>query len=212
MHWMKSQIYCSDVHLVQVFDDDCLIIKYLSKASLSIFWSGIGDEKFAPFWQLQTTKNSFNCTVTSYFLCQVNDETKWCSRTSEMMNSVPISREMPPLMRSTKELSSLTKQSVACSDANPEDCPLSLSLSLSFHWPFLWEAWDQMITIQWQRESIFLRHSFFSEYSPGSSFLIPPCPPTIAKSVFTQVSFTLPSLPWWMAVPGLEMRRRGKVD
>ena len=130
MHWMKSQIYCSDVHLVQVFDDDCLIIKYLSKASLSIFWSGIGDEKFAPFWQLQTTKNSFNCTVTSYFLCQVNDETKWCSRTSEMMNSVPISREMPPLMRSTKELSSLTKQSVACSDANPEDCPLSLSLSL----------------------------------------------------------------------------------
>ena len=95
---------------------------------------------------------------------------------------------------------------VSPNNQSPAQMPtqkIALSLShypsLSFHWPFLWEAWDQMITIQWQRESIFLRHSFFSEYSPGSSFLIPPCPPTIAKSVFTQVSFTLPSLPWWMA-------------
>ena len=54
-----------------------------------------------------------------------------------------------------------------------------------------------------------------------SSFLIPLCaphcpqvaplpapPPAIAKSVFTQVTFTIPSLPWWMEVAVKMMRRR----
>ena len=185
MHWMKSQIYCSDVHLVQVFDDDCLIIKYLSKASLSIFWSGIGDEKFAPFWQLQTRKNSFNCTVTSYFLCQVNDETKWCSRTSEMMNSVPISREMPPLMRSTKELSSLTKQSVACSDANPEDCPLSLSLSLSLFSLTIFVGGVRSDDHYSMTKGInIFEAQFLLRIFPRFLFLDPPVPPDDSKKCF----------------------------
>ena len=58
-------------------------------------------------------------------------------------------------------------------------CEISVMLSVIFLWYFLWHSFSRIFPL-----------------APLSWSLR--CPP-IAKSVFTQVSFTLPSLPWWMA-------------